>query len=85
MPSLASLSSRLLRIALPAWLIDVLVAINIAVGVILLLLGVYIASPLEFSAFPSVLLLTTLFRLSVSIATKYATSPSCSTWTSGTL
>lgn len=54
---------------LPAWLIDVLVAINIAVGVILLLLGVYIASPLEFSAFPSVLLLTTLFRLSVSIAT----------------
>ncbi len=54
---------------LPAWLINVLVAINIAVGVILLLLGVYIASPLEFSAFPSVLLLTTLFRLSVSIAT----------------
>jgi type III secretion protein V len=54
---------------LPIWLIDLLVAVNIAVGLILLLLGVYIKSPLEFSAFPSVLLLTTLFRLSLSIAT----------------
>ncbi|MEP7280397.1 MAG: flagellar biosynthesis protein FlhA [Rubrivivax sp.] len=54
---------------LPAWLIDVLVAVNIASGIVLLLLGVYIASPLEFSVFPSVLLMTTLFRLSLSIAT----------------
>src|SRR5258705_1735148 len=54
---------------LPAWLIDFLVAINIATGLGLLLLGIYIASPLEFSAFPSVLLMTTLFRLSLSIAT----------------
>ena len=54
---------------LPLWLIDLLVAVNIASGVVLLLLGVYIASPLEFSVFPSVLLMTTLFRLSLSIAT----------------
>jgi len=54
---------------LPAWLIDVLVAVNIASGLVLLLLGIYIASPLEFSVFPSVLLMTTLFRLSLSIAT----------------
>jgi type III secretion protein V len=54
---------------LPVWLIDLLVAVNIASGVVLLLLGVYIASPLEFSVFPSVLLMTTLFRLSLSIAT----------------
>ena len=54
---------------LPAWLIDLLVAANIASGLLLLLLGVYIASPLEFSVFPSVLLMTTLFRLSLSIAT----------------
>jgi len=54
---------------LPAWLIDMLVALNIASGLVLLLLGVYIASPLEFSVFPSVLLMTTLFRLSLSIAT----------------
>jgi type III secretion protein V len=54
---------------LPAWLIDLLVAINVASGLLLLLLGIYIASPLEFSVFPSVLLMTTLFRLSLSIAT----------------
>ena len=54
---------------LPIWLIDLLVAVNIAIGLILLLLGVYIKSPLEFSSFPSVLLLSTLFRLSLSIAT----------------
>jgi type III secretion protein V len=54
---------------LPIWLIDLLVAFNIASGILLLLLGIYIQSPLEFSVFPSVLLMTTLFRLSLSIAT----------------
>ncbi len=54
---------------LPGWLMDVLVAVNIATGIVLLLLGIYIASPLEFSVFPSVLLMTTLFRLALSIAT----------------
>ena len=48
---------------LPTWLIDLLVAVNIASGLLLLLLGIYIQSPLEFSVFPSVLLMTTLFRL----------------------
>jgi len=54
---------------LPALLIDMLVAVNIASGLVLLLVAIYIASPLEFSVFPSVLLMTTLFRLSLSIAT----------------
>ena len=40
-----------------------------SMSVILLMLAIYIASPLEFSAFPSVLLLTTLFRLALSIST----------------
>jgi type III secretion protein V len=50
-------------------LIDALVAINIVIGALLLLVALYVASPLEFSVFPSVLLITTLFRLAVSIAT----------------
>jgi len=54
---------------LPSWMIDLLVAVNIASGLVLLLLGLYIASPLEFSVFPSVLLISTLFRLALSIAT----------------
>jgi len=59
----------LMVLPLPLWLIDLLVAANIASGLLLLLLALYIGSPLEFSVFPSVLLMTTLFRLSLSIAT----------------
>ncbi len=54
---------------LPTWLIDVLIAINIGTAVVLLMVAVYIRSPTAFSAFPSVLLLTTLFRLALSITT----------------
>ena len=50
-------------------MIDALVAVNIAIGALLLLLSLYVASPLEFSVFPSVLLITRMFRLAVSIAT----------------
>lgn len=49
--------------------IDVLVAVNISVGLALLLIALYIPSPVSFSSFPSVLLLTTLFRLALGIAT----------------
>ncbi|HET9646390.1 MAG TPA: flagellar biosynthesis protein FlhA [Burkholderiaceae bacterium] len=59
----------LMVLPLPLWLIDLLVAANIASGLMLLLVAIYIGSPLEFSVFPSVLLMTTLFRLSLSIAT----------------
>lgn len=59
----------LMVLPLPLWLVDLLVAVNIASGLVLLLLAVYIGGPLEFSVFPSVLLMTTLFRLSLSIAT----------------
>jgi len=53
---------------LPLVIIDTLVAINISIGFGLLLLGIYIPTPVAFSSFPSVLLLTTLFRLAISIA-----------------
>ena len=59
----------LMVVPLPPLLVDLLVAVNIAFGVVLLLVAIYIASPLEFSVFPSVLLISTLFRLALSIAT----------------
>lgn len=59
----------LMIVPLPSWAIDVLVAVNISGGILLLLLAIYIANPLEFSVFPSVLLISTLFRLALSIAT----------------
>jgi type III secretion protein V len=59
-------------IPLPHWLLDVLVAFNIVCGVALVFMAVYIPAPTAFATFPSVLLVTTLFRLSVSIATTRA-------------
>ncbi len=58
----------LMILPLPIAVIDTLVAINIAIGFGLLLIAIYIPTPVAFSSFPSVLLLTTLFRLSLSIA-----------------
>ena len=55
----------LMIVPLPTWAIDVLVAVNIAGGMLLLLLAIYVANPLEFSVFPSVLLISTLFRLAL--------------------
>lgn len=61
-----------LVIPLPHALIDALVAINISVGVALLFMAVYISTPTAFAAFPSVLLVTTLFRLAVTVSTARA-------------
>ncbi|WP_431769435.1 EscV/YscV/HrcV family type III secretion system export apparatus protein [Vibrio sinus] len=54
---------------LPTALVDLLIAINLTFSIILLMIAVYIREPLEFSVFPSVLLITTLFRLSLTIST----------------
>jgi type III secretion protein V len=59
----------LMVLPLPLIVLDSLVAINIVVGLILVLMGVYISSPLQFSVFPSVLLISTLYRLALSVAT----------------
>ncbi|TIP94393.1 MAG: FHIPEP family type III secretion protein, partial [Mesorhizobium sp.] len=55
-------------IPLPPVLMDVLQAINLGISALLLMVAVYIKSPLAFVTFPAVLLLTTLFRLSLGIA-----------------
>lgn len=59
----------LMIIPLPSILIDALVATNIVIGVMLVLMGIYVSTALQFSAFPSVLLISTLFRLALSVAT----------------
>lgn len=53
---------------LPRFLLDLLLAFNITVSVIILLVGLQVRRPIEFSAFPSVLLMVTLLRLSLNIA-----------------
>ena len=54
---------------MPTELVDILIAINLGIAVILMMMAIYIHTPLEFTVFPSLLLLTTLFRLSLSITT----------------
>ncbi len=54
---------------LPTWLVDALIAANMCLSAILLMVAMYLPNPLAFSSFPSVLLVTTLFRLAIGIAT----------------
>ena len=49
-------------------LLDILIALTLSFSVIILLMSVYSKRPLDFSTFPSVLLVTTLFRLSLNVA-----------------
>ncbi|PRP69749.1 EscV/YscV/HrcV family type III secretion system export apparatus protein [Chromobacterium amazonense] len=56
-------------VPLPTLLVDVLIAINLALSITLLMMAVYIREPMEFSAFPAVLLITTLYRLALTIST----------------
>ncbi|MBI3355295.1 MAG: FHIPEP family type III secretion protein, partial [Nitrospirae bacterium] len=58
----------LMILPLPRFFLDLLLAFNITVSVIILLVGLQVRRPIEFSAFPSILLIVTLFRLSLNIA-----------------
>jgi type III secretion protein V len=59
----------LMILPLPTALMDALLAVSISIGVGLLLIAIYIPSAVAFSSFPSVLLISTLFRLSLAVAT----------------
>ena len=59
----------LLIIPLNTFLIDVLIILNIAVSMVILLISMNIKEPLEFSIFPSMLLVTTLYRIGINIST----------------
>lgn len=55
-------------IPLPAMMLDLFLTFNITFAIVILLVGMYVLRPLEFSAFPSILLMATLFRLALNIA-----------------
>jgi len=58
----------LMVVPLPPVLLDVLLSVDIGLSVVLLLTVVYLKQPVEFSVFPSLLLLLTLLRLSLNVA-----------------
>lgn len=59
----------ILLFPLPTPLLDIFLALNITVSLVVLFSSLYMDRPLEFSAFPAVLLITTMFRLSMNVAT----------------
>ena len=54
---------------LPAFVLDILIVFNITMSLVILMVGMYVARPQEFNAYPSVLLIITLFRLALNVAT----------------
>ncbi len=59
----------LIIIPVPKQIIDFLLALNIAISLLILLISMFNTEPLQFSIFPSILLMTTVFRLSLNVST----------------
>src|SRR5207248_2935811 len=58
----------MLVVPLPSFVLDTLIALNIAVALLVLLLSMFVTRALDFSIFPSVVLIGTLFRLALNIS-----------------
>jgi flagellar biosynthesis protein FlhA len=58
----------LLVVPIPAWILDFLIIVNILFALIILLTSMFVRKPLDFSVFPSLLLVATLFRLGLNVA-----------------
>ena len=58
----------ILIMEMPNWVINFSISMNITLGIVLLMISLYVQKPLELAAFPSIILLGTMFRLVLSIA-----------------
>ena len=58
----------ILLIEVPNWVINFSISLNITLGIVLLMISLYIQKPLELAAFPSIILIGTMFRLVLGIA-----------------
>jgi flagellar biosynthesis protein FlhA len=67
-PLLIVMILAMMVLPLPPFVLDLLFTFNIAVSILVLLMAVSVTKPLEFSLFPTVLLITTLLRLSLNVA-----------------
>ncbi len=67
-PLLVVLILAMMVLPLPAFVLDLMFTFNIAVSVMVMLVAMYTRKPLDFSVFPTVLLVTTLLRLSLNVA-----------------
>lgn len=71
-PILLCIMLSMLVLPLPAFLLDVFFSFNIAVALVVLLVASYTIKPLDFAAFPTILLITTMLRLALNVASTRA-------------
>ena len=71
-PAIILLTLSMMILPLPPLVLDLLFSFNIALAVVVLLVSSYTVKPLDFAVFPSVLLVTTLMRLSLNVASTRA-------------
>jgi type III secretion protein V len=69
LPIALVLMIALFIVPMPPFALDIFIAFNLIVSVLLLLSAMYVVKPLDFSSFPTVLLITTMFRIGIAIAT----------------
>ena len=67
-PILLLMLLGMMTLPLPAFLLDVFFSFNIALSIVVLLVGIYALRPLEFAVFPTILLVATLLRLALNVA-----------------
>jgi flagellar biosynthesis protein FlhA len=67
-PILLLMLLGMMTLPLPAFLLDVFFSFNIALSIVVLLVGVYSLRPLDFAVFPTILLVSTLMRLALNVA-----------------
>jgi flagellar biosynthesis protein FlhA len=67
-PVLVMAALGMVILPMPAWLLDLLFSFNIALSLVVLLITVYTLKPLEFGSFPSVILIATILRLALNVA-----------------
>ena len=67
-PMLVVAILSMMVLPMPPWLLDMFFTFNIAVALMVMMVAAYMLKPLDFAAFPAVLLLTTLMRLSLNVA-----------------
>ncbi|WP_219013787.1 flagellar biosynthesis protein FlhA [Shewanella algae] len=67
-PLLVLATLAMIVLPMPAFLLDILFSFNIALALVVLLVAVYTQRPLDFAAFPTVLLVATLLRLALNVA-----------------
>lgn len=68
MAGLVAMILTMIIVPLPTWLLDILLVINLSLSIMIILVSMYLTEPLKLASFPTILLITTLFRLSLNIS-----------------